>query len=462
MPNTTDNYGLERLRAGDSLSYKDYKYTDSDRQLIDRLLFRGAEGHLHDGASASLADPASPLSYDLTTGGSHPAGASIRYKFTYVSDEGFETGPSPETLITTPSPVSTPGAPTLAMSLTGGTLLAGSHWYMLSAYKDVSTQETVPGDRVYVRVPSGTSTGSVVVTFPTLPSGATGWNIYKRDPNQNQFYYLISVDMEVATPPTSYTDTGAAAVDCNRVPSTKNTTANNTTITVTLPGATPAVPADAIGWKIYRTGDDGNWDFSYLAFVNTQTVPGVIDTSYVDTGLSTQAGRYPDSSQIPSSPAQIDLENHVTGILPQVHLAASYVVNFSFPDMVTEGEGDWSWLNPYTGMRITEVTLHLAPNSYPVSQDIVVDILVYSPSGATPSWQSIFASQATMPTIEVGEMIGTPVTAFNGLEELLKGDLIRADIVQEGGGATPMDRNLVVTVYVDAWENDSTVPVFPV
>lgn len=462
MPNTTDNYGLERIRNGDYLSYKDWKYTDRDRQLIDRLLFRGAESHLHDGLGAVPADPGSPLSYNVTSAGTLPAGSTIRYKYTYVDDEGFETAASPETTITTPSGVSNPNAPTLAASQVGGTLLAGSHWYMISAYKTVNTQETLPSTRVYERIASGVSTGLVLLTFPSLPGGATGWNIYKREPNQNQFYYLTSVNMNVATPPTSYTDDGSDTVDCNRIPAARNTTANNSAIELAIPGATPTVPAGAIGWKLYRAGDDGNWDYSFLAFINDEVSPGVINTGYTDTGIATQAGRYPDVSEIPASPSKIDLTSEVSGILPQVNVAPRYVVNFSFPDTLSVGEGAWSWLSPYSGMRIVEVTIHLGPDSYPSSNNVVVDILKYSPSDATPQWQSIFTSSAAMPKVLVGNMIGSPVIVFNGLEELEKGDLIRADVYQAGGGATPTDRNLVVTVYVEAWENNTAEPVFPV
>jgi hypothetical protein len=143
MAELTEHFQLSALSAGDDFSDDGYKYTLADRHTIDRKLWLGAEGHVHDGAEGSVIEPTDPPSLELETeGGVIPSGTRVWYKYTYVDIYGQETVASPETFVDTPAALSEPSAPVLSYASTGGILQAGKYWYVLTSYL-IQTRQSV-------------------------------------------------------------------------------------------------------------------------------------------------------------------------------------------------------------------------------------------------------------------------------------------------------------------------------
>lgn len=455
MAGQTVYYGLSTLEAGDRLSDDDYKYTTRDRRIIDRAGYLGAEGHVHDGDDADVVDPEDTLGYTIdTSSGYLPSGKTARYKFTWVDEHGAETAASPEIAVTLPSALTTPGVPVLTRALTGGTMLAGQYFYMLSAWETVNTQETTAGRRAWMTLPSGTSTGEITITFPTLPPGADGFNIYKRGPGGNQFVFLDSVDLSVATPPTAYVDDGT--VDCNvvRTAPRTNSTLSGNSVELSLPGSTPAAP-DGYTWKVYRTFQLGDWEHSLLHWVTEETSEGsgIITPTLTDTGTTTSQGEPPEVSEIIGSPEKIDLTSHVEGILPIAHLPvpfdAQYLNNYFQVTFVEPGDAEVEnskqiWVCEYDEVEIIGCRAYLGRDSSPAVSNLIVDVNKWS--GATPTWTTIYTTQSNRPVVPVGDMVGS--RTLPDVTELLEGEALSIDVDQIGGGATPTDEQVTVNVYM--------------
>jgi hypothetical protein len=436
MAEETSHYGLEKLTAGEKFRDKGYKYTNADRDLIDLLLYIGAEGHTHTGAAAEDVSPLVEPSLTLqTTGGTIPAGTRVFYKYTLVDANGLESGPSPEAEIDTPVAINEPGAPALATSTTGGTLLAGNYYYVLSAFVTASTQETQARHPTYITVPPTTNTNTVTLTMPSGPSGATGFNIYRRKPGGSQYLYLDSV----LAAQTSYTDTGAVAEDCNRVLPTRNNTNSLNSVLVALPGATPALEA-GYSWRVYRTYVSSIYDTSLLEHV----IDG--EVTYEDVGNATTYGEPPGVSLAVGSPSKIDLESETTGSLPMGLTGHPFVVTFSYPGTLTAAVGENVWVCEFPAATIIGCRASLGAGSAPQATAVLVD--VNKGTGATPTYTTIYTTQANRPYIPVGHQRG-PRTDPN-TRGLVVGDSLTVDVDQAGGGASPTDENLTVNIYLIA------------
>lgn len=456
----TSHYAYHMLRNGEKLSVDDYAFSWQDRANMDHKDYLGAEAHVHTGAGPAVTTPDTVLGLSMEDGGFLPPGTTVRYKYTWVDQYGAETGASPEATVTTPMPISTPDRPTVTMSNLGGSLMPGNYFYVLSAYVTDINHETAAGGRAYATSLSG-STSSVTITFPTLPSGATGWNIYKRAPGGTRYLYLDSVDMTVATPPSDYVDTGAVECACNRIAPTSNNTNSSKKVVVTLPGATPSVP-DGMTWKLYRTYSAGDYDQSLLHWVVEETSEGsgVVLTYYEDVGLATTGGKYPPTSQVVGSPSKISLVNagEVDGELPVGKNIIPTEITFTYAGVLEVGSGDFIWVNEYDKAQIISVRCNLGRGYAPASTDVIVNVQKYDAQAATPSWASIFASPGDRPTVSVGAMIGNKVTLGDAdTQILLEGDALVVDIDQAGGGATPTDYNLVVTIMLYVYDGSTTV-----
>jgi len=311
MSSTTGFFGLQKLQSGDALSTNDYAFTNRNIDVIDRLL-----GKIDDAVfenDTPLDDPTDTLSLEVvTTGGLIPAGRTVRFKYTYVDAFGNESAASPESTVGTAAPIARPSAAGLEATTTGGTLLAGNYFYILSAYSDVNTNETSGSPAASLQVRTG-STNKITLTLPSLPAGADGFNIFRRGPGEVQFYYLDSVDMDVATPPSTYEDDNSVTVTNSRTPSATNLTNSTNLINVTLPGATPSVP-DGYTWKLYRTFVSGDYNSSLLEWVVTE-VDGAIVPYTVDSGLRTTIGVPPSISSLTGATSRITtLETDVAAI----------------------------------------------------------------------------------------------------------------------------------------------------
>lgn len=297
MAAKTDNFGLTVLEPGDPLSADGYAFINGNIQKIDRLLAAGLT-HDHTAVSAGVADPtlAPTLTLD-TASGNLPAGTTIRYRYTWVDQYGQETAASPEATVSTSAVVQAPGAADVSTVTSGGSLLGGVYNYALSAYVSTNTNETTIGNRQNVSVPYTTGTNTNSLTMPALPSGATGFNIYRRGPGEAFFSYLTS------TTGATYTDDGAVAVTESRQPQIVNTTNSTNNVLIELP---EALPSNAT-WKIYRTFVSGNWNASNLKHVTEETFvgSGIIADEYTDLGLGTGLEVAPEVTEIGQVPAQI-------------------------------------------------------------------------------------------------------------------------------------------------------------
>lgn len=297
MGSLSSFYGLQKLEKNDSLSVNDYSFVNRNIDVIDRVMHK-LEDALFSGSSP-ISDPSDPPTLEVSTsGGNIPAGRTVRYKITWVDGNGNETAASPEATVTTPAPIARPNQPSLALTSSGGSLLPGNYFYVMSAYVGANTQETPGSVTATLNVRTGTS-NKITVSFPTLPAGADGFNIYRRGPGETQFYYLDTVDMDVATPPSSYEDDGSVAISSSRTPSATNQTYATNKVTITVPGATPSVPT-GYSWKVYRSFSSGEWTSTLLEWVNTETYQssGVIITFAEDVGNNTRMGMPPEQSSI--------------------------------------------------------------------------------------------------------------------------------------------------------------------
>jgi len=451
MAGSTPHYGLEKLRAGESMAQNSYQFTDADRDTIDSLLFVGAESHRHTGAAGTGSSPTTAPSLSLnSTVGALPGGTRVSYKYSLVSPLGLESAASPEAFVTTPDLINSPAAPTLIVNATtGGTLVAGIYYYALSAYMPVQTSETPAPNVAYISVPTG-STNSLRLTYPTLPTGAAGWNIYRKKPGQSDYFYLATV----AAGPVNYIDTGSVIEDCDRRRPTVNKTSGANRVTVTLPAA---LPGPGWTWKVYRTLVTNSYINSLLHAVVEETSEGsgVIVTNYIDSGEGTYSGQPQPQSHLIGDPPKIMFTGgaEVTGRLPLANIQAfPFEVTFVFLGPIVTQQGTNVWICEFTRATIIGVRASLGRGYKPAGVPLVVD--VNKGSGLNPTMVTIFTNSSTRPTIAVNDQIGA--RAVPQVISLLAGDSLTTDVVTAGGGATPTDRDLTITITMLAQMDRAT------
>ena len=458
MASKTTNYGLTKLDPGDDLSANGYAFIDSDRDRIDGLLALGRE-HEHTGASASLTNPDTAPSLVLdTTEGNLTAGKTYRYRYTYVDQFGAETAASPEATIATDPPIVSPDGVSITHVTTGGSLNGGLYYYTLTAYVDTNNKETRRGSVTSHSIPFVTTTNVVTLSLPSVPAGATGFNVYRRAPGESNYNYLASIDMSISTPPTEYEDDGSVNPNCDRNPPISNSTNSQNNVTVTLPGATPAVPSGAT-WKIYRSETAGVWESSDLVQV-TETVSDVdttVVTSYQDLGIPTGFQTAPETTQVVGMPSKITFTGaaEVEGYLPPGLLVIPHEITWQQKGVGTIDTFLDMWRCPFDYAEIQEVSLTLSPDYSPATQSIIADVNYYSENQATPGWTTMFTTQANRPTIALGEWNGAVATP--DVVALTKGDLLTWDVDQDGGGATPTDYDLIITILLHVKQGSETV-----
>jgi hypothetical protein len=276
-----------------------------------------------------------------------------------------------------------------------------------------------------------------------LPSGATGFNIYRQKPGGSGYFWLTS------TTSSTYNDTGSVTEDCNRVLPVRNSTNATNKVTVCLPGASPVVPADTT-WKIYRTYNDGVWTNSVLKWVTEETFDGsgIITPCFDDVGYATSLGNPPSAAQNVGSPAKVLLTNaaEVQGNLPLGLSPHPYAETFGFFGTLEVVVGTSVWVCPYPAATILFCQAALGRGYAPASTSVIVD--VNKGTGATPTYGTIYTTQSNRPSIGVGRQIGAK--AYPDVKTLVEGDSLSVDVDQIGGGATRTDKDLTVTVYMIA------------
>lgn len=459
MAGTTTNYGFTTLTEGDAFYQANAKFSNSDRHLLDTIL-ANLEDHHHRGPVVTTGPTVAPDLLVSTTGGTLLSGTRYYYVYTYVDPDTGESAASPVGFVDTPTGVSPPAAATGSSETTGGSLEPGDYYYVLTAYQTSDTVETTVGGYVLVTVPVGTSTNRITLTLPALPSGATGFNIYRRSPGQTHYYYLDSVPMNVATPPSTYVDDGSVNDDCDRGVPTTNTTNATSSVTVTLPGATPSLAVDNT-WKIYRTTDTNSWANTFLVHVTAGATPTPAPLFYLDDNSPTvSAGEPPYTGLNNPDPVVLTDAAEVVGVLPPANHIQSHPVEFGFPGVVSVVQGTFIWQCPFDRAYIKEVFINLGRGYAPASTDVIVDVNKYDTDIATPSWGTIFTTQANRPRVVVGDTFGAIATP--DVRYLVKGDALTVDVDQAGGGATPTDYDLFVSVMLWVWQSaETTTPAFP-
>lgn len=307
----TDHYGLQRLSAND-LSLNSYKFSEEDRDTEDALLYLGAEGHHHTGVAATANTPSTGPTLQMVTGsGFIPSGTRVYYKISNVDVYGIESAASPEVFIDTPAGVLPPSIPTVGYSTIGGALPPGPYFYALSAYQNFNSLETLVGEARYIILPYDTNTNVNTITLPALPSGASGFNIYRKGPSSVAYRYLASVDMTAATPPSSYVDNGSIGETQSRPLPNVNTTVVRNSIIVSTSGSPAATPVVPVGytWRIYRTYTSGDYTNSRLTTVEASY-------TFIDVGAATTVGQPPTTGYAIGTPSKIDLLTEVKNVLP--------------------------------------------------------------------------------------------------------------------------------------------------
>jgi hypothetical protein len=185
--------------------------------------------------------------------------------------------------VSIPDEILSPAAPGLAGSGSGGNLTAGIYNYALSYYvgtPDVETSAVNQGS-VELYVADG-SDQLVTITPPTLPGGVDGYNIYRRRPGNNSFYYLTSVASGAP-----FVDDGSAPEDCERFAPVTSNAASTYAVALEL----DALPV-GYNWNIYRSSTSDEWSNTYIGSVIDDTL------IFTDTGLDQQYGTPPTETLV--------------------------------------------------------------------------------------------------------------------------------------------------------------------
>lgn len=455
----TPNFSLLALELNESVRSNGGQFLKGNIELIDRLLAIALD-HDHTGTStiAESTPSAGPALVLTDAGGFIPAGTRVYYRYALVDSRGLETAASPIAYIDTPAAITAPDAPALSMSPTGGTLLPGDYYYVLTAYTGANTTETTAVHPAHIVAPVGTTTNEITLLLPDLPIGADGFNVYRRKVGGGKFLWLDQIDMTVATPPSVYVDDGSAAEDCDRSIPQRNSTSSTNAVTATI----PALPVGHT-WRLYRTYDPGDWSASMLAWIVEETAEGsgIITPQYVDLGLRPLSGQPIETILAISAPSKITLTDglEVDGSLPPSMLAYRVVLDWVFPGDVVQGPGTFAWRCPYDIFLIESAAANLGRDSFPSSQNVIVDVNKYDGQIATPAWATIYTTQANRPVVPVGEFYGDPTTP--NVTVLRRDDFLSIDVDQDGGGATPTDFDLAVQVVGYAFVDQATSVVWP-
>jgi hypothetical protein len=276
---------MTTVGEGEDLSKNGFAALTTDRTMQDDL-YQALVNHTHD-ASPRLADPAAePTLSASTSGGVLPANTTLYYKFAYLDRWGLETAGGPEGSITTPLGQAAPTAPAATAETTGGTLTSGQYAYSLTGV-DANGGETTASPFTQVQA-TASGTTRIRLLLPPLAPGVDHYRIYRAKPGQISQYLLADNITDL-----TYYDDGSVSEDQTITTPTINTTGNQCSITVTLPGATPVLPDGAFSWKIYRAISPGNYDGYNLVHHVVETISEFsteIRVSWVDDGTELNLG----------------------------------------------------------------------------------------------------------------------------------------------------------------------------
>jgi|KBSMisStandDraft_5_1062788.scaffolds.fasta_scaffold126088_2 hypothetical protein len=426
-------------QPADRVDMANYKFSDADRTLLDRLLRFAVENHVHTGVKVTTIATPPPTLTIAPTGGSIPGNAAVHYRYSIVDSRGQEALGSQVATIYTTGQASAPGfAPRL--SPVTGTLDGGDYLYAVSACTNDSTQETLLG-------PTGVGTlptfGGWYLDLPPLPSGSQFFNVYRKGPRDDELVYLKTLPPEARTT----VDAGDQAVNRFRTSPRFNTTNMTNTVTVHLPNP---LPSGSWTWKLYRTYDPGQWDNSLLDWIGPTG-------TYLDDGRATRAGFPPITSAAVGGAPKIDLGTDTEGVPPfTVADVANRIANFN-SDRTAVGPSTWQWISEYHRAALVAMRATVGRNT-PVTQDMTLSLERHT-SG---SWLPVtmpFDSDPIVAIIRAGETIGDTVLLSNWpAGPVARGDMLRMNVLQDGyGGNNDIhDLTLAVTLRVQDGVSDQS------
>jgi hypothetical protein len=414
---------------------QNYKFSDADRLLLDRLLRFAVENHVHTGETLTTTRPPSAILTVAPTGGSIPGNSAVHYRYSIVDSRGQEAIASQVATVYTPAQAA---APAFAPRLTAqaGTLDGGDYLYAVSACGGETSQETLAG-------PAGAGTlsgfGSWYVDLPPMPSGGQGFNVYRKGPRDAEMVYLLTTGVDQR----SFTDHGDTATNPRRTLPRANTTWMNNTVTVQIPGP---LPTGSWTWKLYRTFDPTQWDNSLLDWI------GPTD-SYTDDGRATRPGFPSETSAAVGGAAKIRLITDTVGTPPAAAAtAASRQINFN-ADLVQVGVGTWRWICEYQRAELQSLWATVNRSNPPTVQGCTfgLDLCWAGQSTWEPIVSAFGSTSPSLSYVFAGNTIGTReplIGSYAGAYPVLlgPGDALRLHVYQTGYTPDAVDHDLTVTV----------------
>lgn len=446
MASQTPRFGFTTFDSvNDTFNTRGWKFPGADRIRMDQILAYAAELHQHTGESSAppeaVASPPTLVPGPLD--GTFPANRAIYYRTALVDTRGQEHAASQTAVVYTAPPVLRPEPFLTAPSPGVGTLEPGIYVYALSAYTWENRSETPLSAQATGRLDA---IGGFALFLPPTPSGATGFNVYRKGPTDAELYWVGTAPATTVTGEV-WNDTGLK-IDRLRTVPTSNTTSNTNSVSVA-----PASPVPAgFTLKIYRTLTPTNWDRSLLVWTAV--------TPFRDTGHATQNGSPPGANAAIKSPPKINLATDAQGRPPAGLTPTTFVANFSFPGPVTTGSSVWQWLDEFDDARVLAFRANLGRGSTPAVRP--VRVVLDRRAAGTVLWHryqnpdtlvdlvaEIPVGQTTSPTVPVpfGAQPGTHLT---------RGMALRPTVLQSGGGVTPTDSDLAFTVTLAVRHGSAT------
>jgi len=310
---STQYFGFERFGPEGRISDNNYKFSGRDKDTLDSLMWTLVNhDHRDTSIEGTMAGPGDrPDLTPSSTGGTISAGQTMYYKVSYVDSFGNETESSVSSTASTDAPLPSPPVMSIVNATTGGALDPGVYRYAISYYQS-GIGATKAINITSINVPVGTSTNEITITLDSLPTGATGWHIYRKGPGDSDYFYL---DNETTGP--DYVDDGLdLALDCTKSRPLQNTTNSTNKIIVDLAAATLPLDERIVQWRIYRTNTVGFYGPTSLlaSVVETTTQAGTdLVTSYTDTGAITFTGSPLSQTVVPPPIPQLDPSDVFSG-----------------------------------------------------------------------------------------------------------------------------------------------------
>lgn len=447
MADITKRFGLTKLnRAADKLDYDNWSFGVRNREIIDRLLAYAVENHRHTGMPPVTESEGIPLLATKQQGsGLLPSGAEILYRFARVSIDGNEGAASEVLAVQTPNQIAAPGSPRLTVDSGTGTLSPGFYMYSLSIFTEANQYETPTGATSTISLPTQ---GRVQVLLPSLPAGATGFNVYRRGPLDDRQVFIGTTS---GIPPDPFYDDGTRIPVPTRTTPARNSTNEHWFVEL----AAPFIPASGETIRWYRSYDRTNWNDTYIGVTNVQY--------FTDPGLQVKPGGPARLSTYPGGAAALDFNNFddPEGFMPPGMNIVPVEITYSIPGPVFAGHATYYWLCEYDRANIMSIRAQLGRGSTVDAQPLKISTLRRRTSQGSDVWVEIEQAQLQ---IDPGNSMGfiQPIRPASGSTpqaryELRSPDALRFDITQDGGGShTDVDLVITTTLLAQYGPTDET------